>query len=172
MDNNNNDTALVWILGILFGGVAVIWAGVVGTGSLVARAQCGAWPEETGPGAVLNFFQEGPAGLETEAGCAPSAVGMGILVVVVLVAVTAAVVMGILVWSRWKESDTRFLQQLHTRDGVAKAREVNKQSGKRALLSKASTIRPTLLDPKPCDLGFQVGHRRVSPCGSARRIPW
>ncbi|KAA9394168.1 type IV secretion system protein VirD4 [Kocuria coralli] len=153
----NNDDTWGWIIGIAFGLVALVWAGIVGTGALVARVQCGQWPEQMGPMAVINFFRQGGDALATESGCTPSVVGMGVLVGLVLLVVIVATVFAWVLWSRWAESDARLLRQLCSRHGVAKSREVRQKAGEPALMQKASAVRPTLEDPKPTDVGLRVG---------------
>lgn len=153
----NNDEMWAWIVGILFGGLALVWGVIVGTGALVARVQCGQLPEQMGPGAALGFFRDGGAALETESGCTPSVVGMGVLIGFIVLLVIAAVVVGVVVWSRWAESDARLLKDLSSRKGIAKSREVRHKAGAPALMEKAPAVRPTLQDPKPNDVGLRIG---------------
>lgn len=153
----DSDTMWAMVLGILVGGLALIWAVVISAASVMTLVQCGALPEHKGPQAVVGFFREGREALATAQGCEPSVVGMWTLLIVVVLIVLAAVVVGMVLWGRWRESDRRFLSDVMGRDGIAKAHEVKHKVGVKALMAKASTVRPTLKDPEPEDVGFKLG---------------
>lgn len=154
---HDNDTMWAMVLGVLVGGLALVWAAVLGTASVMTLAQCGGLPEDKGPGALVGFFRDGREALATETDCEPSVVGMWTLLGVVLLGLIAVIVVAVVAWSRWKESDRRFLGDVMGREGIAKAREVHKRVGEPALMSKASTVRPTVTDPKPCHVGLLLG---------------
>lgn len=158
MKTTNNDTLIAVMAGGLFGLLVVVWAVVAGVGSLVTWVQCGERPASVGVLAVVRFFQSGGQALAVESGrCAPSTVAIGAVIAVAMVMIVAVVVSAVIVWSRWAESDGRFLRDVRSREGVAKAREVEKKAGATALMKKAATIRPSVTDPKPCDVGMRLG---------------
>lgn len=105
----------------------------------------------------MGFFGKGREALATETGCEPSVVGMWTLLGVGLAVLIAVGVFALVMWGRWKESDRRFLGDLAGREGIAKAREVKQRVGEPALMAKAAAVRPSLKDPKPCDVGLLMG---------------
>ncbi|WP_144999100.1 type IV secretory system conjugative DNA transfer family protein [Kocuria marina] len=145
------------LLGGLIGMLVAVWLLVVVLASLVALVQCGQLPQRLGPGAVLGLFRYGKQALATESGCAPSTTAMGVLVLVFLVLVAALVVAGVIMWLRWRESDRKLLLDLRWRRGIAKAPEVRRKAGRKALMQKASVVRPTLDDPQAEDVGWKLG---------------
>ncbi|ROZ61632.1 type IV secretion system protein VirD4 [Kocuria soli] len=159
----DDDTMWAMILGVFFGGLALIWAAIMGSASVMTLMQCRALPENKGPGAVVGFFGQGRESLATETGCEPSVAGMWSLLIVMLGLLVAAIVVAVMAWSRWKESDRRFLGDVKGRDGIAKAREVSKRVGAPALMSKAATVRPSVKDPKPCQVGLLIGMSQGKP---------
>lgn len=159
----DDDTMWAMVLGVLAGGLVLIWGAIVGTASLMTLLQCGGLPERLGPGAVVGFVRTGREALATESGCEPSVVGMWTVLAGVMLFVAALVVVAVVLWSRWRESDRRFLNDLAGRDGIAKAREVKKRVGEPALMSKAAAVRPSVKDPKPCQVGLQIGVSQGQP---------
>ncbi|MCY1684006.1 type IV secretory system conjugative DNA transfer family protein [Kocuria sp. SL71] len=159
----DDDTMWAMVLGVLVGGLALIWVAIVGTASLMTLLQCGGLPERMGPGAVVGFFRTGREALATESGCEPSVVGLWSVLGGLLLIVAVLVVVSVVLWSRWKESDRRFLNDLAGREGIAKAREVKKRVGEPALMSKAAAVRPSVKDPKPCQVGLLIGVSQGQP---------
>ena len=145
------------LVGGLIGMLVAVWLLVVVLASLVALVQCGQLPQRLGPGAVLGLFRYGKEALATESGCAPSTTAMGVLALVFLVVVAALVLTGVIMWLRWRESDRKLLLDLRWRRGIAKAPEVQRKAGRKALMQKASVVRPTLNDPQAEDVGWKLG---------------
>lgn len=155
---HSNDDVWANILAMVFGVAIVVWAAVAGVGGLVTRIQCGAWPESMGPGAVFGAVTGHEDAFEVSAGgCTPSTAGVVTVLVVLVLLIAAAVTAGVILWSRWTQSDARLLRDLRTRDGVARRREVELKAGQRALMAKAATIRPTVSNPTPQDVGLRIG---------------
>lgn len=153
----SNEDMFGKLIGGLIAMAVAVWLFVVILAGLVALVQCGQLPQRLGPGAVLGLFRDGKQALATESGCAPSTTAMGVLVLVFLVIMAALIVTGVIMWLRWRESDRKLLLDLRWRRGIAKAPEVQRKAGRKALMQKASVVRPTLEDPSPEDVGWKLG---------------
>ncbi|HEY8588167.1 MAG TPA: TraM recognition domain-containing protein [Naasia sp.] len=60
-------------------------------------------------------------------------------------------------WTRYRQSDAHFVAELRRRPGFATAAEVRRHLSGRALLRRATTLRPGELAPTAADIGWRVG---------------
>ncbi len=83
---------------------------------------------------------------------------------------TAAVLAcgAIAAWGAWRiwrfESSSRGPAGLLRAKGLATRGEVRRAAGRRTVLARASTLRPSLDRPRPCDVGFRLGVSRGVAC--------
>jgi len=63
-------------------------------------------------------------------------------------------------WTRFYRSATQRRFELLGRQGLASATEVDRAVGAAEVLSKASFVRPSLTDPRPCDVAWTPGTSR------------
>ncbi|MFW0120370.1 type IV secretory system conjugative DNA transfer family protein [Rothia sp. P5764] len=89
--------------------------------------------------------------------CVPGRTLVQVVAVVYLVVLISAFVLIYMIWDRWMQSDKKLIKDLSVRDGIAQAREVNKNVGAKALKAKAHSIRPTLDKPQLSDVGRKIG---------------
>lgn len=69
-------------------------------------------------------------------------------------------------WNHHAHSPTRRRARVHSTPGVASRAEVQRYASRRALLRRSATLRPTLVNPAPGDLGFRLGACRGVPVWS------
>lgn len=133
------------------------WAGSIAT-------QIGCQERPADAGLISGFtaiFGGDTSVMVTSHGCEPghklaTAIAIFFLIALVALAVTAG-----WVWSRWRQSDARFVYDLKLREGFAQRREVRKNIGPSALKKRASTIRPSLVGRVDAsDVGWKVGRSR------------
>ena len=77
------------------------------------------------------------------------------ILVVVLLGLAFALIMRRV--ARWKQSEKWFARDLRRREGLARAQEVRQKLGVKTRLKQAKTVRPTLENPKPEDVGVRIG---------------
>src|SRR6187431_1882442 len=78
---------------------------------------------------------------------------------------TLLVVAGLAVWvivavRRYRQSDRSFLTDLRTRPGFAQASEIREHLSAKAVLRRATQLRPDIPRPAPTDVGWRVGRSR------------
>lgn len=158
MQSRGNDVLLYALVGVLVTvGAAAMMLSWVGRG--ITSVMCGARSVRTHPVELaVGFVRDGGTAFVTADGqCAPATWAVIAPLVVGLVVVAGLAVWGVVLWRNWKESDAYLLRDLARRDGVAKGREVKIKAGEKALMAKASAIRPTLKNPRPADIGMCFG---------------
>ncbi len=75
------------------------------------------------------------------------------------------VVAGLAIWilvlvRRYRESDQSFIADLRTRPGFATSSEIREHLSAKAVLRRASQLRPDIAHPAPTDVGWRVGRSR------------
>ncbi len=99
----------------------------------------------------------GTNGLTTPAGCVVPLVTVRVVAIVLVLILLAVGVAGAMMWFRWKQSDAHFVFEMRYRDGWAKRGEIRKHASAKAMLARASTVRPSLPNPTPTDVGWRLG---------------
>jgi type IV secretion system protein VirD4 len=77
------------------------------------------------------------------------------------------ILLGGVVWLLWRlfKGDTRTKSGATSgAEGLARRKHVARFAGKKALLARASTLRPSITRPSPSDVGYQLGHSNGEPC--------
>jgi type IV secretion system protein VirD4 len=108
--------------------------------------------------AGLFFLLTGsPDAYRTAPGCIFPAAAVRVVDITVVVLIVAAAIAGGVLWARYRQSDGYFIRQLRARPGFARGGEVAKHLSARAVLTRASRLRPALTSPRPTDMGWKVG---------------
>jgi type IV secretory pathway TraG/TraD family ATPase VirD4 len=71
--------------------------------------------------------------------------------------------LGVLAWRCWRSAATAD-RRPGPGEGFASRQEVRRSAGAAALLPRGATLRPSLADPKPDELGYLLGHSRGVAC--------
>ncbi|MGH3266342.1 MAG: type IV secretory system conjugative DNA transfer family protein, partial [Trebonia sp.] len=87
------------------------------------------------------------------------------LITLLVFAVVAA--LAVLAWRAWRGGSGRRTANPAGLPGMASRHEVKVAAGKRALLKRASNLRPSLDHPQPSDVGFDLGFSRGQACWSS-----
>lgn len=96
--------------------------------------------------------------LVNKGACYPSSRTLWSVLIGAVVVLVFFVVAGAVAWSKWTQSDKKFLMDLTEREGIAKGSEVNKNAGRKALKKRAPSIRPQLgKKAKLSDVGRKLG---------------
>lgn len=90
-------------------------------------------------------------------GCTVPLTGIRIASLLVFLTIAGVAVWAGMLWFRWKQSDAYFVHEMRYRDGWAKRAEVRRHASAKAMLSRAKTIRPSLPNPTPADVGWRLG---------------
>lgn len=127
-------------------------------GSVAAFLQGIPQPTSGLTGGVAVFFNLGDPGTEFDAP-GLSAVVYWIVVALMLAVVAAGVLW---VWSLVRRHTRSSMLDSHRQQGTATGHEVAQVASTRALLKRARTLRPSLDNPAPADVGYRLGtaHRR------------
>ena len=149
---------LMYIAGFLL----AMGAALVLGGQVAALVHCGGLLERFTPVAGIQFVFSGDSKVfgTTAEGCTPGSGQIWVWFVA-----TVLVVSGIAaaIWMKWmnhKQSDEFLVKDIMRREGVAQPKEIKRIAGEKALLSKATTIRPSLKHVKnidPCMVGLKLG---------------
>jgi type IV secretion system protein VirD4 len=130
---------------------------------IVTSIACGARPEAENLFAGLGLAVTGDAAVYTApAGCELPVVPIRVINLVAVVLVAALVVVGLIAYRRYKESDRAFVADLLSRPGFANTGEVRDDLSARAVLRRAAQLRPDIRRPQPTDVGWRVGRARGS----------
>ncbi|OJX65539.1 MAG: hypothetical protein BGO95_10480 [Micrococcales bacterium 73-13] len=77
-----------------------------------------------------------------------------------LVLLAALVTWGVVAWTRYQHSDARFIADLRSRAGFAPAAEVRRHLSGKAVMQRATTLRPGQSTVEASDVGWRVGRSR------------
>lgn len=156
-----NDGVLVKILA----GAIAVGMLLTLTTSFIAEALtqlvCGARPTPTAPISGLLLAVTGdPTTYTAPTGCVlPVWQIRAADLLALLLIITATVVVTIAV-RRYRHSDRAFLADLRTRPGFAPASEIREHMSAKAVLRRATQLRPDVAKPTPADVGWRVGKSR------------
>ncbi|WES63929.1 TraM recognition domain-containing protein [Microbacter sp. GSS18] len=143
--------AVAFVLSLIFGFVA----------EATTQLLCGARPTPENMFSGLWLAISGQANAyEPPAGCALPVVPIRIADIALVVLVAAAAVFGLVKWRKYRESSRYFLAELRSRPGFAHARDLQEFLSAKAVLRRASQLRPDVPNPKPTDVGWRVGRSR------------
>jgi type IV secretion system protein VirD4 len=150
-----SDLLFAGLFGLL-GLFGVLWCG--GAASAVV---CGhPVPHEHAAGAFAAFKHADNPSAAWRAPVGPAGVYWTVTVLLVL----AMSAVGLFGWRWWRHDTTRRKNDPTKLQGLANRAEVKHAAGQKALLRKASSIRPTLAEPVPGDVGFALGRSRGLKC--------
>ena len=154
--DNPAETALIWLIGP----AVLLYGAYLLAGFLAGRIHCGAPTKPDSLFAPLGFLvgEHDPATFgATAQGCTATTggvigwlIGLGVLVLVLIgVAVTA--------WSRYQQSDKKFIKELREREGLARSAEITKTVGRKSVLSRVKKVRPSIKKPAITDGAMRLG---------------
>lgn len=101
-----------------------------------------------------------PASYTTPAGCALPVWQIRLLDVIAVVLVGAVAVWALAAYRRYRHSDRSFLTDLRLRPGFAPASEIRDHLSAKAVLRRATQLRPDIAKPGASDVGWRVGRSR------------
>lgn len=155
--NNRDNGAMTLIVAFLVGLAALLFGLSWVVFGLANRIACGTW-DALGFGERLKAIGAGldPSVLEGQQCVAGAGVARTVAVVLLLVVIFLGV-FGVILWRNFEQSDWRFLRDLRQRQGIAQSKEVRTKAGRKALMGRAGSIRPTMKKPGLSDLGRQLG---------------
>jgi len=135
--------------------LAVITAAITET---VTAASCGsgAKPRHMFAGIWLALSGD-PSVFATAGDCVLPVTLIRVLDLLAALALLLALIAGLMIVVRYRQSDHYFVTQLRARNGFASRSEVRKHMSARAMLQRASFLRPGLTSPRPTDVGWRVG---------------
>ncbi|KWW41897.1 hypothetical protein AU359_00596 [Micrococcus luteus] len=154
--DNPAETALIWLIGP----AVLLYGAYLLAGFLAGRVHCGAPTKPDSLFAPLGFLvgEHDPAAFgATVQGCTATTggvigwlIGLGVLALVLIgVAVTA--------WSRYRQSDKKFIKELREREGLARSAEITKTVGRKSVLSRVKKVRPSIKRPAITDGAMRLG---------------
>ncbi|MFB7284381.1 TraM recognition domain-containing protein [Micrococcus luteus] len=154
--DNPAETALIWLIGP----AVLLYGAYLLAGFLAGRIHCGAPTKPDSLFAPLAFLvgEHDPAAFGTTVqGCTATTggvigwlIGLGVLALVLIgVAVTA--------WSRYQQSDKKFIKELREREGLARSAEITKTVGRKSVLSRVKKVRPSIKKPAITDGAMRLG---------------
>lgn len=154
--DNPAETALIWLIGP----AVLLYGAYLLAGFLAGRIHCGAATKPDSLFAPLGFLvgEHDPAAFgATAQGCTATTggvigwlIGLGVLALVLIgVAVTA--------WSRYQQSDKKFIKELREREGLARSAEITKTVGRKSVLSRVKKVRPSIKKPAITDGAMRLG---------------
>lgn len=122
---------------------------------------CGTRPTPTSLFSGLWLALTGdPAAYTGPAGCALPVWQIRVLDLVAVLLVVAVAVWALAAYRRYRHSDQSFLADLRLRPGFAPASEIRDHLSAKAVLRRATQLRPDLAKPGPSDVGWRVGRSR------------
>jgi len=143
--------ACALILSLVFGFIA----------EALTQLVCGARPKADSIFSGLIFAATGnPAAYTAPPGCELPVVPIRIVDLLTLLVVAGLAVWVIVAVRRYRQSDRSFLTDLRTRPGFAQASEIREHLSTKAVLRRASQLRPDIPRPAPTDVGWRVGRSR------------
>lgn len=178
--SNQESSGMEGVLYVLVGLLGLVFA-AAGLGIVVNRVHCGQWATPDSPLEVFGFFR----GADMSAfgagpnGCAAPAWHLAAAIGILLILALIAVMIVVLIWVRYKQSDRYLIKQLRYREGIARSPEIRKSVGPKAARKAVKKIRPTL-KRQPADQTRKLpsGRRRVKDpaeanlhLGSAESVP-
>lgn len=139
------------LLSLLFAFLAEATTGLIcGTRPTPVSLFSGLWLALTG----------NPATYTPPAGCALPIWQIRALDLVAVVLVGAIAVWALAAYRRYRHSDRSFLTDLRLRPGFAPASEIRDHLSAKAVLRRATHLRPDIAKPSPSDVGWRVGRSR------------
>ncbi|MBK4120287.1 type IV secretory system conjugative DNA transfer family protein [Kocuria rhizophila] len=141
------------ILLIAIGGLLGVAFVLRAAGSVAAFLTGTAQPTSGATGGVAVFFDPADPGGQLGAdGLNPEI--YWITAAIMLTAVAAA---GFWAWGMIRRTMRQAAQDPHRQDGTATGHEVAKAASAKALMRRAGTLRPSLANPRPRDVGYRLG---------------
>lgn len=128
-------------------------------GFLAGRVECGAPTRPELLFDTLGFLGTGdPAAFgATAEGCTATQAGVIGWMIGLGVAVLVAAVAAMLAWSRYQQSDKKFIKDLRQREGLARAAEITRAVGRSAVVKRVKKVRPSIKKPKINDGAMRLG---------------
>ena len=90
-------------------------------------------------------------------GCTVPLTGIRLASGVLFLVLAALAAWGASLWWRWRQSDAYFVHEIKNRTGFAKRHEIRKHASAKAMLARASTVRPGLVQPRVTDVAWPLG---------------
>lgn len=84
-----------------------------------------------------------------------------------LLVLTVVAALAVLAWRAWRGGGDRRTVDPTGLPGLASRHEVKVAAGRKALLKRASNLRPSLHNPRPADVGYDLGYSRGLACWSS-----
>src|SRR6478735_2079733 len=143
--------ACALILSLVFGFIA----------EALTQLACGARPtaESIFSGLILAITGN-PTTYTAPTGCELPVVPIRIVDLLTLLVVAGLAVWVIVAVRRYRQSDRSFLTDLRLRPGFAQASEIREHLSAKAVLRRATQLRPDITRPAPTDVGWRVGRSR------------
>ena len=136
-----------------------LFGAYLGAGFLAGRIHCGAPTKPANMLATVSFlWTKDPAVFgATETGCTATAAGVTGWLIGVGVASLVLAVAGFMAWSKYQQSDKKFIKDLRQREGLARSAEIAKVVGKSAVTKRVAKVRPSIKKPKVTDGAMRLG---------------
>ena len=127
----------------------------------ITAGACGSRPAATGPlSAVWLALSGDPASYRFPVGCEPPLLQIRLADLAALFLLVALAVWAFVVWSRYQQSDAKFVSDLRRRPGFATATEIRRHLSAAAVLRRAAVLRPGAERVTASDVGWRVGRAR------------
>ncbi|WP_169583265.1 MULTISPECIES: TraM recognition domain-containing protein [Microbacterium] len=131
------------------------------TAEAITQLTCGARPTPAGLFSGLWLAVTGdPAAYTAPAGCALPVWQIRVADLLLLLLVAAIAIWAVAAYRRYRHSDRSFLTDLRLRPGFAPASEIRDHLSAKAVLRRATQLRPDITKPGPSDVGWRVGRSR------------
>ena len=136
-----------------------LFGAYLGAGFLAGRIHCGAPTKPENMLATVSFlWRQDPAVFgATETGCTATAGGVTGWLIGVGVVFFVLAVAGFMAWSKYQQSDKKFIKDLRQREGLARSAEIAKAVGKSAVTKRVAKVRPSIKKPKVTDGAMRLG---------------
>lgn len=127
----------------------------------ITTLACGTRPAATNPLSGTWMALTGDPNAYTPVpGCVLPVVPIRLADAVAVLLLAAVAVSGGVLWARYQQSDAHFIAELRNRPGFATASEVRQHLSARAVLRRATTLRPGHRGTVAADVGWKVGRSR------------
>ena len=126
----------------------------------VTQIACGTRPTPTGFLSGMWLALSGDSGTYTIDGCALPVTAIRVADLALVLVLAFLLAWAAVAYSRYRQSDRYFINDLQSRPGFAPASEIRKHLSARAVLRRAPQLRPELSRPSPTDVGWRVGSSR------------
>jgi type IV secretion system protein VirD4 len=127
----------------------------------ITAGVCGSRPAATGPLSAVWLAVSGDlASYTTAQGCELPVAQIRIADLTVLLLLLALAVWALVAWSRYQQSDAKFIADLRRRPGFATATEIRRHLSANAVLRRATVLRPGATQVAAKDVGWRVGRAR------------